>query len=247
MTVNTSNTNQTNILSLITHELRSPLNTINGYLDLALGGAAGEINEQLREFLVRSRAASEHLYMLLENLLLVARADAGQWRLNCDLLNLQDVVLDAVEALQLTATDQGITVITECVSPWPLLYADFVRLQQVLYNLLSNALRFTPQGGQVTISAQLERNIGRYAVSDEHEQVVVLQVRDSGCGIAPEYQQHIFERFFQLPADVGHSRGQGLGLSVVKMIVEQHGGSVIVESSPGQGSTFICILPCLLS
>jgi two-component system phosphate regulon sensor histidine kinase PhoR len=247
MTVNAFNTNQTNILSLITHELRSPLNTINGYLDLALGGAAGEVNEQLREFLVRSRAASEYLYMLLENLLLLAHADAGQWKLSRDLLNLQDVVLDAVESLQLTATDLGIMVSIECADTLPLLYADSVRLQQVLYNLLSNALRFTPQGGQVKVSAQLERNIGGYAVSDVHEQVVVLQVRDSGCGIAPEYQQHIFERFFQLPSDVGHSRGQGLGLTVVKMIVEQHGGYVTVESSPGQGSTFICILPCLLS
>ncbi|MBV9691836.1 MAG: HAMP domain-containing histidine kinase [Ktedonobacteraceae bacterium] len=246
MTVNASNTNQANILSLITHELRSPLNTINGYLDLALSGAAGELNEQLREFLVRSRAASEHLYMLLENLLLIARADAGQWRLNRDLLNLQDVVLDAVDALQLTAADQGITVTAECADTLPLLYADSVRLQQMLHNLLSNALRFTQQGGQVTVCAQLERNSGRCAALDEYEQVVVLRVCDSGCGIAPEYQQHIFERFFQLPTDVGQSRGQGLGLTAVKMIVEQHGGSVIVESSPGRGSTFICILPCLL-
>jgi len=247
MTVNTSNTNQANILSLITHELRSPLNTINGYLDLALDGAAGEINEQLREFLTRSRAASEHLYILLENLFLIARSDSGQWRLSRDLLNLQDVVLDAVEALELTATDQSINVTVECVDTLPLLYADPIRLQQVLHNLLSNALRFTPSGGHVTISAQLERNAGRYAVSGEHEQIVVLQVRDSGCGIASEYHQYIFERFFQLPIDVGCSRGQGLGLTVVKMIVEQHGGYVMVESSPGQGSTFICILPCLLS
>lgn len=240
-------TSQTRFLSLITHELRSPLNSINGYLDLALSGVAGEINEHLREFLVRSRAASEHLYAQLEDLLLVARADMGQWRLNRKVLKLQDVVADTVEELELTSIDQEVTVMIEGIDTLPPLYADAVRLQQVLRNLLSNALHCTEPGGQATISAQVERNDGRYAVPSDHKRVVVLQVRDTGCGIAPEYQQCIFERFYQIPNSAGPIRGQGLGLAVVKMVVELHGGYITVESKLEQGSTFSCILPCLLS
>ncbi|HEY5002418.1 MAG TPA: ATP-binding protein [Ktedonobacteraceae bacterium] len=237
-----------NFLSMITHELRSPLNAINGYLDLTLEGIGGELNDQQREFMQRARAGSEHLYALIEDLLLLSRADAGQLRLSREIIQLQDVMLNSVEEFELSARDKGVIMVIDIAQNFPRLYADAVRIQQVLRNLISNALHFTPKGETVTVSASVEDYAASpESLSDEDQLVVKLQVRDTGSGIAPEYQERIFERFYQI-ADTNSSRsGQGLGLAIVKMIVELHNGSVTVESTPGHGSTFTCILPCLLS
>src|SRR5579863_5454294 len=137
-----------NFLSMITHELRSPLNAIHGYLDLALTGIAGELNDQQREFVQRARASSEHLFALVEDLLLVSRADSGQFRLSRNLANLSDIVTNAVEELELMATDSKIAVKVEIPDDFPPIYVDAVRMQQVIRNLVSNALRFTPAAGQ---------------------------------------------------------------------------------------------------
>lgn len=288
-----------NFLSMITHELRSPLNAINGYLDLALTGIAGELNEQQREFVQRARAGSEHLYALVEDLLLVSRADAGQLRLNPEIVRLKEIVANAIEELELLALDNGISTSIDIPNDFPAIYADPVRVQQVLRNLISNALRFTPAGGSVIVSARVIRRAGNnsipasansngHAVSlvppvpdtplpsigsdipggmldeggarvtarsgnivpseDVEESFALVQVRDTGRGIAPEHYERIFERFYQIPlATSGRSSGQGLGLAIVKMIVELHGGQVMVESTPDQGSTFSFTLPGLLS
>jgi PAS domain S-box-containing protein len=235
-----------NFLSMVAHELRSPINSINGYLDLMLEGIAGELSEQQHEFVQRARAGSEHLYALVEDLLLVSRADAGQLQLNRAIIRLPEVIENAVEEMELTASDNGITITLDVSPDLPRLYADAIRLQQVLRNLLSNALRFTPKGGHVTISAHLSEQ--PTCGSDEEGGMIELTVRDTGVGIAPENQQRIFERFFQVSqGGRGRASGQGLGLAIVKMIVELHGGSVSVQSTPDAGSTFICTLPCLLT
>lgn len=217
-------------LSLVTHELRSPLNTINGYLDLTLEGLAGELNEQQREFLQRARAGSEHLYALIEDLLLAARADAGQLRLNRESVALRELVNNVLEELELTARDAGVSPEIEIPADLPMLMLDAVRVQHVLRNLLGNALYATPAGGHVTISA-------RYATE---QKLLEMRVKDTGCGIDAQYHERIFERFFQVPHPAGgRTSGQGLGLAMVKLIVELHGGQVRVESAPGEGSIFI--------
>lgn len=235
-------------ISMITHELRSPLNAINGYLDLALEGIAGELNEQLHEFLQRARSGSEHLYALLEDLLLISRVDAGQWKLSREIIDLTEVIENAVEELELTASDSGLVINTAIANREHIaaLYADPLRLQQVLRNLLSNALRHTAAGGQITVSTQVTDNTYQ-GISKEHSRVLLLQVSDTGVGIAPEHLERIFDRFYQVPAATMSRKGQGLGLAIVKMVVEAHSGLVSVESTPNQGSTFTCILPCLLS
>jgi signal transduction histidine kinase len=235
------------ILSTIAHELRSPLNTINGYLELTLAGAGGELNAQQHEFVQRARMGSEHLYALLEDLLLISRADSDQLRLNREIVSLLPIVADAVEELELTAADHGITIQMEIPERFPRLYADAVRLRQVVRNIVSNALRFTPSEGQVIISAHVEK-VAPEVDSDEAVSLIHLQIRDTGIGIAPEFHKLIFERYFQMPHEYERrAGGQGLGLAVVKLIVELHGGSVKVESVPTGGSCFTCTLPCLVS
>jgi signal transduction histidine kinase len=236
-------------ISMITHELRSPINTINGYLDLALEGIAGELNQQQREFVLRARAGSERLYALIEDLLLIARADAGQLRLNREIIRIPEIIDDAIEELEIIAMDNEISIRVEIASNFPQLYADAIRMQHVVRNLINNALRFTPPGGCVVISDQVNNTpietpgVTSFATRGDKQQVEV-HIRDTGYGIAPEYQKRIFDRFYQIPiADSEKVGGQGLGLTVAKMIVELHGGRISVESMPGEGSNFTFTLP----
>jgi signal transduction histidine kinase len=244
---------QTQFLSLLTHELRSPLNSIHGYLDLALMGAGGELNVQQHEFVQRARTASQHLYALLEDLLCVARADSGQLHLQRTITHLPDIIDNAVEELVLMATDQSIVLQVEVEPQLPRLYADAVRIQQILRNLIHNAIRFTPAGGTVAIRASVERGVLPEAarspdIDGDVSAVACLRVCDTGIGIASEFHQRIFERFYRiLDKNADQCGGQGLGLSIVKLLVELHGGTVTVESAPGKGSIFTCFIPGLLS
>jgi len=223
-------------LSLVAHELRSPLNTINGYLDLTLDGMAGELNEQQREFIRRARASSEHLYSLLEDILLISRADAGQLHLKRTWYSLVTVAEAAIEELELTAQDAGVTIQICVPADFPELWIDAVRVQHILRNLLSNAIHVTPAGGHITISARLP-------ASEQAPQLVEIRVRDTGCGIAQEYHEEVFARFYQAPRPQGgRGSGQGLGLAVVKEIVQRHGGRVAIESTVEKGCTVIVLL-----
>ena len=240
---------QAHFISMITHELRSPINTINGYLDLALEGIAGELNQQQREFIQRARAGSERLYALIEDLLLISRADAVQLRLNREIIQLSEIIDHAIEELELIAMDNEISIRVETTRDFPQVHADAIRMQQVMRNLIHNALRFTPPGGCIVISMCVSAspiemaNTGSIA-RDVHRQQIEVQIRDTGYGIASEYQERIFERFYQIPvARSERVGGQGLGLTVAKMIIELHGGQIFVESMPGAGSTFTFTLP----
>ncbi|MBE3559723.1 MAG: HAMP domain-containing histidine kinase [Ktedonobacteraceae bacterium] len=221
-------------ISTVTHELRAPIHSINGYLDLALSELLENLTPQLHEFISRARQASEQLFARLEDLLLLSRADGGQLHLNRRVCSLPEVIAGAIEEVELTAQDRHIAITVDIADDVPPLYADAERLQQMVRNLLSNALYATPDGGQVAISARLDDATG--------ERRVRLAVRDNGQGIAAEFHERIFERFFQVPGGE-RSGGQGLGLAVVKTIVELHGGLVMVESAPGLGSNFLCVFP----
>ncbi len=220
-----------NFISMVTHELRSPLNAINGYLDLALEGVAGPLNERLHEFVRRARSSSEHLTSLVDDLLLISRADAGQFRLNLGQANLNTIIQNALEEIELMAGDAKVKLMVQLPPELPPLAADEGRLKQVIRNLLTNAIKFTPEGGQVTIRGETRGSR------------VEISVCDTGRGIPPEHLPRIFERFYQVARGQGSRGGQGLGLAIVKTIVERHHGSISVESAPGEGSTFTVSIP----
>jgi signal transduction histidine kinase len=220
-----------NFISMVTHELRTPLNAINGYLDLALEGVAGELNERLHEFVRRARSSSEHLTDLVDDLLLISRADAGQFRLNIGQAQLSAIVKGAIEEVELLAGDAKVKLVVQLAPDLPTFPGDEGRLKQVVRNLLTNAIKFTPEGGQVTISGEVHRN------------QMELAIHDTGRGISPEHLPRIFERFYQVGRGQGSRGGQGLGLAIVKTIVERHQGTISVESHPGEGSTFTVSLP----
>lgn len=215
----------------VSHELRTPLNAILGFSTLLTRGKAGELNEKQAGYVSHIHTAATHLLELVNDVLDLSRAEAAPapldytWFLFGQLL---EEILPVIRPLAVSGKieleaggDAAIRI-----------YADRLRCKQILYNLLSNAVRFTPKGGRVTISAA------------QGEGTVVMKVEDTGIGIPAEEHARIFEPYHQVPKrGEEYPQGTGLGLAIVKKLVEQHGGRVWVESVPGEGSRFLVQLP----
>jgi PAS domain S-box-containing protein len=219
-------------VSTVSHELRTPMTAIKGYTDLLHAGAAGPINVEQKRFLTTIKSNTDRLTALINDLLDISRMETGRIRFEPRPLQIGDVIADVVNALAGQAEESNQQLSYEVAAGLPDVLGDRDRLNQVLTNLVGNAVRYTPQGGDIEVRA--------YAV----EKAVRIDVRDTGIGIDPEDMAHIFERFYRADHPlVQETRGTGLGLSIVKMFVEMHGGRIWVESDPGQGSTFTFILP----
>jgi heavy metal sensor kinase len=211
------------------HELRTPLTAIKGQVEVALNRPRNA--DAYREVLQTVNEEVDRLIRLVGSLLTLARADVGQIPIVAEAVTLPELVGSATEQVQPAAQQQNIELIVTR-SPAMTLQADEDLLLQLLLNLLDNAIKYTPAGGRVTVGWTAN---GRQ---------VELWVRDTGTGIASEHLPHIFDRFYR--ADKARSRaegGAGLGLSICRWIAEAHGGSISVESTPGQGSTFTIRLP----
>jgi signal transduction histidine kinase len=218
-------------LSLVSHELRTPLTSIRGYLDLVLDEEAGELNPEQRRFLKAVERNSGRLLRLVGDLLFVAQADAGRLTLERAKVDVAALAADCVEAARPVADQRTIDLQLATV-PVPALVGDRGRLAQVLDNLVSNALKFTPEGGRVEV---------RTSTTDD---CVYLEVEDSGIGIPAAEQPRLFERFFRAASATEQAiPGTGLGLAIVKAIVEAHAGRIEVVSAPGKGTTFRVELP----
>jgi len=218
-------------LSLVSHELRTPLTSIRGYLDLVLDEEAGELNDEQRRFLQAVERNSGRLLRLVGDLLFVAQADAGRLSLERAKVDLAELAAHCVEGAAPTASEKSVTLVLLADSVPPLV-GDRGRLAQVLDNLVSNALKFTPEGGTVEVRTRPDGDF------------VALEVEDTGIGIPAEDQPRLFERFFRSPvADEKAIPGTGLGLAIVKAIVEAHEGRISVESRVGKGTTFRVELP----
>jgi signal transduction histidine kinase len=218
-------------LSLVSHELRTPLTSIRGYLDLVLDEEAGELNPEQRRFLKAVERNSGRLLRLVGDLLFVAQADAGRLTLERAKVDVAALAADCVEAARPVADQRTIDLQLAAV-PVPALVGDRGRLAQVLDNLVSNALKFTPEGGRVEV---------RTSTTDDY---VYFEVEDSGVGIPAAEQPRLFERFFRTASATEQAiPGTGLGLAIVKAIVEAHAGRIEVVSAPGKGTTFRVELP----
>lgn len=218
-------------ISLVSHELRTPLTSIRGYLELLLDGGAGQLTDDQGRFLAVVDRNSKRLMHLVGDLLFLAQVEAGKLTLELGDVDLDDVVSEAVEAAKPIADEKGIT-LEASVEPIPPMLGDRSRLAQVLDNLVSNALKFTTGGGTVEVDVS--------AANGE----AVLEVRDTGIGIAPADQAQLFDRFFRSTEATERAiPGTGLGLTIVKAIVERHEGTIEVESAAGEGTTMRVRLP----
>jgi signal transduction histidine kinase len=235
----------------VAHELRTPLSVIRGKLEGVLDGVYPATPEHLQPILEETKLLAH----LVEDLRLLALAEAGQLGLEKRPMDVRDLLQDAHVNFSPQASDRGVTLALDLPPELPEVMADWRRIAQVLGNLLTNALRHTPQGGLVTLSAALKEPSSEAAAGghgnlpDKDDEgvsggMVEVAVADTGTGISLKDQPFIFERFWR--GDRSRSRasgGSGLGLAIARQLVEMHGGTISVESATGQGSMFRFTLP----
>lgn len=222
------------LLSMASHDLRSPLTSIRGFSELMLDGATGELTADQREFLETIHAGSVRIATLVDDLLDLARLEADGLKLHIVALPLGGVIDEVVRFLGPQAAERDIALATAVPPDLPDVAIDPDRIYQVLQNLAANAVKFTDHGG-VRIAARL--------LPDAARPIVEVSVADSGIGIAPEVLPHVFDEFRQDGATNRQRGGSGLGLAIARRLVESHGGTIRAESELGRGSTFFVTLP----
>jgi len=219
-----------NVLSIASHDLKAPLAAVQSYLQVILGGFAGEITDRQREMLQRSSIRISGFIDLIDNILDMSRFEATKMDIEAVLLS--KVVQDSVESIRPLAQEKGIELEVKVPDGLPQLRGSSKRLQQVVNNLVVNAIKFTPSGGRVSVKLR-----------DANEHIEV-EVCDTGIGISTEDMPHIFSGFYL--GSRGEGKGAGLGLSIAKKIVEAHGGKIWAQSpcpETGMGSKFTFTLP----
>lgn len=219
-------------LGIVSHELRTPLNAIQGFGSILADGVAGELSAEQLHYVHKMLDSSDVLLGLVDELLDVSRIQAGKFTLERHAVAVPALVKEALGERGTMALQKGLSLINDVPAALPMVDADPRRVRQMLHNLLTNAIKYTPEGGTIALSACVEGGAVRLAVSD------------TGIGLAEEQVSRAFEAFTQV--DMSNTRkvgGVGLGLYIVKSLVEAHGGEVGVESELGRGSTFWFTLP----
>jgi signal transduction histidine kinase len=217
----------------VSHELRTPLTAIKGAVDLMLREMAGPLTEKQVHYLTRVRSNTQHLAGLINDLLDLSKIESGKIEVKSRRVSLSGLVHEVVEALRPVAAEKIIALEATIQEPSILVWGDRDKINQILMNLIGNAIKFTPVQGKVTVSAS--RNGGEN---------VQVSVSDTGPGVPPDDREKIFAKFYQIPEMNGaNPQGTGLGLAIAKALVELHGGKIWVESEEGRGSTFSFTLP----
>jgi two-component system phosphate regulon sensor histidine kinase PhoR len=220
-------------VSHVSHELKTPLAAINGYAEMLVDGEA-EDQETVKEFCTIIQSQAQRLNRLIDDILNISRIESGLTKVTKEALSLAILVKDATEAIASYAAEKNITINTPAGIIFDQALADKDMITQVIINLLSNAVKYTPGGGSVDVKVDV----------DQVEDVVRVTVSDTGVGIPAEDVEHVFDKFFRVEANMKQAKGTGLGLNLVKQIIEKvHEGSVFVTSVQGEGSTFGFTLP----
>jgi signal transduction histidine kinase len=219
------------LLGIVAHDLRNPLNVISGYCELLLEDP-NQFEAEPREFMSHIQSASSLMLNLVNDLLDYSRIEAGKLRINCRPTDLRELVASNLKSNELFARHHKVTLIADLPSSLPLASIDPARIEQVLSNLLINAIKFSPPGSAVTV--KLSHGGGH----------AVIAVHDNGPGIPPEELARLFKPFSLTSVkSAGNDKSTGLGLAIARKAVEAHDGLLTVESKPGVGSTFIVSLP----
>ena len=218
-------------LANMSHELRTPLNAIIGFSEVLTQGMFGEINEKQTEYLHDILESGQHLLSLINDILDLSKIEAGRMELERADFDLPSAIENALVLVRERAIRRGIRLESKVDKRLGMISGDERKVKQVLLNLLSNALKFTPEGGQIDVAARL------------HDDLAEVSVADTGIGIAPTDQDTVFEEFRQVGAADKKAEGTGLGLTLSRKFIELHGGKIWVQSELGRGSTFTFTLP----
>jgi signal transduction histidine kinase len=213
------------LLSVVSHELKTPLTSIRMAAHLLLEERIGTLNNKQTELLMAARDDADRLQTIIEDLLDIGRLESGRVRLDLHAESPERLVTEAVTPLEASFHDRGIQLDVNTPAETPDVLVDATRIDHVFTNLLTNALKYTNPGGHVRIITETEEDVVRFIVED------------TGIGIPAEHLGRVFERFFRVP-QANQPSGAGLGLAIAKEIVEAHGGSIGVRSKQGEGSRF---------
>jgi signal transduction histidine kinase len=236
-----ANQAKTEFISVVSHELRSPMTAIQGYTDLLMTGLVGPVNDQQTNFLQTVRSNVDRMARLVSDLSETARIEAGRLQLDCGQIHLPEVVTEVVQSNQRQVAEKEQTLIVNVPDNLPAVWGDRTRLTQVLTNLVSNANKYTPNGGQITIQA--EQTQDRWNGRSDRD-VILVTVKDNGLGISQEDQMQIFQKFFRAgDQKAREAPGTGLGLNITKNLIEMQGGVIWFESQFRQGTTFYFTIP----
>jgi signal transduction histidine kinase len=238
-------------LANMSHELRTPLNAIIGFSDLILEGGVGPVSDQQREFLEAVLRNGHHLLALINSVLDLSKIEAGRMSLDLARTDLREAVTAAVRDTASLRSAKGQECTVQLDEASLSVVADGVRVRQILFNLLSNASKFTGDGGKITLTVLRTRaplRLPSDRAGDERravtQEVVWVSVADAGIGIAPGDMDKLFKEFSQVETSANRqAQGTGLGLALCKKFVEMHGGTIGAESIPGRGSSFWFMLP----
>jgi two-component system phosphate regulon sensor histidine kinase PhoR len=222
-----------NFVSMVSHELRTPLNSVHGFIELLLQGHMGALLEEQRQYLGYTQEGVQQLISIVEDILFMTRSDIGQFEIKPQEVPFRSLARQVILGLQPQALKAEVSLSLDIPLNLPSLYIDPQRIKQVLNNLVTNAIKFTPPSGSVVVHAQ-----------QHNKEFEMISVVDTGYGIPPEDGPHVFERFYQSNhSEQSKMGGYGLGLSIAKLIVEQHGGSINFETLLDKGTTFYFTLP----
>ena len=243
-------------LANMSHELRTPLNAIIGFSEVLKDGLLGELTSEQRGFIGDIFSSGQHLLSLINDILDLSKVEAGKMTLDLELMPVESLLVNSLSIIREKAASRRIRLDLRAVDGLGSIRADGRKLKQIVYNLLSNAVKFTVDGGKVSVRAAVvpRREVGRLEGSwagrtfplaeSGFEDFLKITVTDTGIGIAPEGLAHLFQPFSQIDSGLARRfEGTGLGLAMVKLLAELHGGLVAVESAVGEGSCFTVWLP----
>ena len=239
--VQQANDAKSEFVSFVAHELKNPMTSIKGYTELLSGGAVGPINEMQTNFLHTIHSNVERMTTLVSDLSDNSKIEAGRLRLDYKAVDVSDVVDEVTRSTSRQIEDKKQQILVQVPAGLPPVWADRTRVSQVLTNLVSNAYKYTPEGGQISVGARVS---GNQWDPDGAAKVVHIWVKDNGIGISLEDQQKIFSKFFRSEDQKAREApGTGLGLNITKSLVEMQGGKIWFESEYRQGTTFHFTIP----
>ena len=222
---------KSDFVSAVSHELRTPLTSIKGYASILLSKNLGEISAPIKERLKKINRHSDELVHMINDLLDISRLESGRIIMKAQPYNLKELVENIVEFLSVQVKDKGLSLSVKIPSNIEVM-VDKSQIERVFINLISNAIKFTPEKGKISL------------ITKRTKDFVQVNISDTGIGIPNEVQEKIFEEFYRVDNPINEKvKGTGLGLSLVKNIIEAHQGSIWIESKPGAGSTFSFLLP----
>jgi signal transduction histidine kinase len=251
-----ANRSKDEFLANMSHELRTPLNAIIGFSEVLKDGLMGEMTDQQRRFIGDIFSSGNHLLALINDILDLAKVEAGTMMLDLESVQVSSLFVNSLSIIREKAAAHHIRLGIDAAEELGSFQADARKLKQIAYNLLSNAVKFTNEGGEVTLRvgrvprAEVGQLLGSWAgrtfplADNEFAEFLKLSVTDNGIGISPEGLEQLFKPFSQIDSGLARKyEGTGLGLAMVKLLAELHGGAVAVQSAVGEGSCFMVWLP----